>query len=149
MRESVAKSVAAGTGLVVVAAVALFAVLQQEPRAPDAAADPGAEEAREDVAIHEPPEEARVREVPEEQLALGRRVYREQRCARCHSIAGEGSPRNPLDGVGDRLGREEIRLWIAAPQEMRPGVRKPAYALPEEELEPLVAYMVSLRDPDG
>lgn len=158
MRESVAKAVAVATGLLVVAAVVLFAVLQQEPRVVEPAVEGRPEVAEPEVErpdveerpavdrpeVEELREEVDVQEIPQEQLALGRRVYREQRCARCHSIAGEGSPRSPLDGVGDRLTREEIRLWIVAPQEIAPRVRKPSYDLPDEELEALVAYMASL-----
>lgn len=145
MRESVAKIVAVGTGLAVVAAVVLFAVLQQEPRTPEEAEREAPEEVvPKDVSPEDISPEVEAREIREEVLALGRRVYREERCARCHSIAGEGSPRSPLDGVGDRLTREEIRLWIVAPQEIAPRVRKPSYELPEEELEALVAYMASL-----
>lgn len=154
MRESVAKVVAVATGLLVVAAVVLFAVLQQEPGVvePEVEGRPAVEErpeveerpADDRLEVEELREEVDVQEIPQEQLALGRRVYREQRCARCHSIAGEGSPRSPLDGVGDRLTREEIRLWIVAPQEIAPRVRKPSYDLPDEELEALVAYMASL-----
>ena len=79
-------------------------------------------------------------------LALGERVYAEQRCAACHSIAGVGSPRSPLDGAGSRLTASEIRLWIVDPQAMRPGIRKPAFDdLPSGEVEALVAFIQSLR----
>jgi mono/diheme cytochrome c family protein len=81
-----------------------------------------------------------------EVLVLGERVYREQRCATCHSIAGVGSPRSPLDGVGNRLTAAEIRIWIVDPQAARPGIRKPAYdQLPTEQVEALVAFIQSLR----
>ena len=79
-------------------------------------------------------------------IALGERVYGEQRCAACHSIAGVGSPRSPLDGVGSRLTASEIRRWIVDPQAMRPGIRKPAFDdVPPEEVEALVAFIQSLR----
>jgi cytochrome c oxidase subunit 2 len=137
MRESTAKGAALGTGAMIVAAVALFAALQQVDRE---VAAPVAEAETAPIAPQDQPQ------VPDTILALGARVYDEQGCAGCHSIAGVGSPRSPLDGVGTRLTAERIRLWIVDPQAARPGVRKPSYDdLPVAELEALVAYLRSLR----
>jgi cytochrome c oxidase subunit 2 len=137
MRESTAKGAALGTGAMIVAAVALFAALQQVDRE---VAAPVAEAETAPIAPQDQPQ------VPDTILALGARVYDEQGCAGCHSIAGVGSPRSPLDGVGTRLTAERIRLWIVDPQAARPGVRKPSYDdLPVEELDALVAYLRSLR----
>ncbi len=135
MRESLARAAALGTTVAVTAAVGTFAALQQ--RAPDVPPRPPAERpADPDVAGADTP------------LALvdrGRSVYGDSGCATCHSIAGQGSPRFPLDGVGSRLSTQEIRLWIVVPQQIRPGVRKPAYDhLSEEELAALIAYMESV-----
>lgn len=81
------------------------------------------------------------------QVEQGQKVYRELRCQTCHSIAGVGNRRNPLDGVGSRLTEEQIRTWIVAPKEMKPDVRKPAYPkLAKERLEALVAYLASLKE---
>lgn len=156
MRETRARAVAVLTGLLVVGAVVLFAVLQQRPAGPEG---PAADAARADTAEREadaepdaeaertgPGEPDTVAVPSEEELALGRRVYAENRCARCHSIEGEGGRRSALDGVGSRLTREEIRLWIVDPQRIGPGVRKPSYDLPARELEALIGYMQSLRE---
>ncbi len=138
MREKIAKGVALITGLLVVGGAFLFGALQSP--GPEAAVA-GAPDAR--------PTEERL-QAPDTVLAEGRRVYDEQNCALCHSIAGEGSPRSPLDGVGDRLDAEELRLWVVDPQAVDPGVRKPAYDdLPEDEVEVLVAYLQSLTDPNS
>jgi mono/diheme cytochrome c family protein len=80
-------------------------------------------------------------------IERGTAVYREQKCQACHSIAGAGNKRYPLDGVGSRLTEEEIRKWIVAPREMNPRVAKRAYKLPQEDLDALVEYMKSLRKP--
>jgi len=78
-------------------------------------------------------------------IELGKKVYLQQRCKVCHSIDGDGG-KHSLDGVGSRLDREKIRLWIVAPKEVDPKVRKRAYdRLAPEELEALLAYMISLR----
>jgi len=80
------------------------------------------------------------------------KVYAEQKCAVCHSIAGKGNPKGPLDDVGSRLSAEEIRLWMVDPATMTAktkAARKPpmkAYAnLSKEELDALVAYMQGLK----
>jgi len=81
-------------------------------------------------------------------VTRGAEVYREQKCQACHSIAGVGNRRYPLDGVGTKLTEEEIRKWIVAPREMNPKVSKRAYdKLPKGDLEALVAYLKTLRKP--
>ena len=84
----------------------------------------------------------------EARVTRGAEVYREQKCQACHSVAGVGNRRYPLDGVGTKLTEEEILTWIVAPREMNPKVRKRAYdKLPKGDLEALVAYLKSLRQP--
>lgn len=82
------------------------------------------------------------------QASSGKKIYGREGCARCHSIAGEGSPRSPLDGVGERLSAEEIRKWIVAAPELEDELSgrvfrtKQAYGkLPEAELAALVSYL--------
>ena len=74
---------------------------------------------------------------------LGRRAYDRAGCAMCHSIQGKGG-RHPLDGVGERLSKEDIRKWIVSPREMKADVRKKSYRLPEHELEALIEYLHGL-----
>ena len=87
-------------------------------------------------------------------IATGVRVYEEERCALCHSIGDDGNKRGPLDGVGSRLSAEDIERWMLVPDEMteETGAKRrpymPAYPdLSAEELEALVAYMLSLKEP--
>src|SRR5690606_37394439 len=86
-------------------------------------------------------------------IALGREVYASLDCKGCHSIAGQGNPRNPLDGVGRRLARQEIHDWIVAADSVaedlspRAARAKQRYReLPPEQLEALVSYLQSLAD---
>jgi mono/diheme cytochrome c family protein len=86
-----------------------------------------------------------------DRIARGRSVFVEQRCAQCHSIAGVGSPRYPLDGVGARRTPASIRAWtVALPaveDSLPPGIfrRKRSYQqLPATDLDALVAYLSSL-----
>jgi mono/diheme cytochrome c family protein len=85
-------------------------------------------------------------------IERGMKVYADQKCAACHAIAGKGNAKGSLDGVGARLTADEIRLWIVNPAEMTKKTnaeRKPpmrAYPnLPKEDLDALVAYMLSLK----
>ena len=82
----------------------------------------------------------------------GQKVYVEQKCNVCHSIAGIGNKRGALDEVGSKLSADEIRQWIIDAPAMAAKTkadRKPpmkAYAtLPKEAVDDLVAYMQSLK----
>lgn len=83
--------------------------------------------------------------------ADGAKVYAAQKCSICHSVAGVGNKKLPLDGVGGKLTADQMREWIVNPAEAakkhnstaKPPMR--AYAnLPKPELDALVAYMMSL-----
>ena len=45
----------------------------------------------------------------------GVKVFADQKCSLCHSIAGKGNAKGSLDGVGSKLKVEEIRQWIVEP----------------------------------
>ncbi|MEO6238827.1 MAG: cytochrome c [Vicinamibacterales bacterium] len=86
-------------------------------------------------------------------LEKGTKVYAEQKCSMCHSIAGKGNPKGALDDVGARLKAEEIRQWIVEPAAMTTkmkAARKPPMpskysALPKDDLDALVVYLASLK----
>ena len=86
-------------------------------------------------------------------VAKGAKVYADQKCSMCHSIAGKPNTKGPLDGVGSKLKPEEIREWIVDPAGMTKktnATRKPPMpakykTLPKEDLDALVAYMASLK----
>jgi len=80
----------------------------------------------------------------------GAAVYAAQKCSMCHALDGKGQAKGPLDGVGTKLTADEIRQWIVNPAEMTKkanAMRKPAMRaypnLPKEDLDALVAFMVS------
>jgi mono/diheme cytochrome c family protein len=86
------------------------------------------------------------------QIELGMKVYADQKCSVCHSIAGKGNAKGPLDDVGSRLTADQIREWMVSPAEMTKKTkaeRKPpmrAYPnLAKADLDALVAYMLSLK----
>ena len=86
------------------------------------------------------------------QIDRGMKVYVDQKCATCHSIAGKGNAKGALDDVGSRLTADEIRAWLVNPAEMTKKTkaeRKPpmrAYPnLAKDDLDAVVAYMMSLK----
>jgi mono/diheme cytochrome c family protein len=86
------------------------------------------------------------------QIERGMKVYAEQKCSACHSIAGKGNQKGALDDVGSRLTIDDLRAWMVNPAEMTKKTkaeRKPpmrAYPnLAKEDLDAIVAYMASLK----
>jgi mono/diheme cytochrome c family protein len=86
------------------------------------------------------------------QIERGQKVYVAQKCGTCHSIAGKGNAKGPLDNVGAKLTADEIREWIvdapgmtAKTKAARKPVMKAYKTLPKEDLDALVAYMQSLK----
>ena len=83
--------------------------------------------------------------------ARGAKVYADQKCSVCHSIAGKGNTKGPLDAVGTTLSAVDLRAWIvdAVGQTAKTkAARKPAmknYSLPKEDADALVAYLSTLK----
>ena len=82
----------------------------------------------------------------------GMKVYVAQKCSTCHSIDGKGKKTGPLDGVGSKLSEAEVREWIVNSVEMakktkstKKPVMKNYSKLPKEDVDGLVAYMMSLK----
>jgi hypothetical protein len=125
VRKTRAKLLATATALLVVGMAAAFAALHdaKAPQAPAAAvaAGPAADEA-------------------------GRRAFERLNCGMCHSLAGAGNPAGPLDGVGARLDRAQLRAWTTgsgAAREQLPAsaVRRKQAAAADPDLEALLDYL--------
>jgi mono/diheme cytochrome c family protein len=85
-------------------------------------------------------------------VAKGMKVFADQKCALCHSVAGKGNPKGPLEDGIAKLSADDIREWLVNAQAMRDKTgadRKPAMksfaTLPKDDLDALVAYVVSLK----
>lgn len=154
MRERWARRLALLTCLLVLGLTAAFAAVRNLPGAIGAAAPLAVEGAATDGDGAAPDGgDAAPDGGDADALALGRQVYEQNGCAGCHAIAGTGSPRSPLDGVGSALTPAQIREWVIggdsiaedlSPRALR---AKQAYrALTAEQLDALVAYLASLRD---
>ena len=81
----------------------------------------------------------------------GEKLFGEQKCALCHSIAGKGNIKGPLDDVGSRLSADEIRAWMTDAKGMTAKTKAPrkpemrAYALSKQDVDRLVAYLSTLK----
>jgi len=80
----------------------------------------------------------------------GAALFVAQKCSLCHSLAGKGNAKGPLDGIGSKLKAEEIRQWLTTPVEMaakanatRKPVMKSFASLAKEDLDALVAFIAS------
>lgn len=131
MRERWAIGLAILTGVLVLLASAVFAAIQNP------AADGSTAGTEPTAAVN---------------VERGRAVYEANSCARCHQVAGKGSPRSPLDGVGGRLSRDELQQWVTGDDAVaddlsqRALVAKRAYrALSEDDLTALLDYLASLQ----
>lgn len=75
----------------------------------------------------------------------GQQVYTAQKCSMCHSIAGKGNAKNPLDDVGSRMAADEMKKYIANPKSVKADSKMKAYPnLPAEDLDGLVTYLGTL-----
>ena len=86
-------------------------------------------------------------------IEKGMKVYDAQKCSMCHSIAGKGNAKGPLEGVGTKLTEADIRLWMTDPKaataKFKPARTSPPMkaftSLPKEDMDAVVAYMLSLK----
>lgn len=83
----------------------------------------------------------------------GQRVFRAQGCERCHSVQGVGSPRFPLDGVGSRRKRDELRAWTVGAPALEDSLSPSAVRtkrryeqIAPEEMRVLLTYLTALNE---
>ena len=83
--------------------------------------------------------------------AKGAALFTDQKCTLCHSIAGKGNVKGPLDGVGSKDSEADIRAWISDANAMTAktgATRKPAmkqFTLDKADVDALVAYLTTLK----
>jgi mono/diheme cytochrome c family protein len=133
MREIIARAVCALSAGVVLLLSMWFALVHNPPETDTQAVSRPAATAESDA------------------VARGRVVYAEQNCGSCHSIAGRGNPRHPLDDVG--LPGSDAKLADLITGTGIPGLgeavarRKAKYRdLPAQDLQALEAYLLSLAE---
>lgn len=134
MRENWARLIVLFTGLIVLLLAMVFAFVQN----PNTTST---------VLINE---QQKTVSFDAKQVDAGRKIYQEQNCSSCHSIAGKGNPRTPLDSVGTRRTAEELRNWITGSDNLKDLLSdrirrfKQRYKeLSDDELDALVSYLKS------
>jgi mono/diheme cytochrome c family protein len=81
----------------------------------------------------------------------GAALFTAQKCTMCHSYAGKGNPKGPLDKVSAKNKAEHIRQWLQDPEGMRAktnATRTPAMKplkLSADQIDALVAYLTSAK----
>lgn len=155
MREMWARRIAMLTGGLVVVLAVVFAYSQNPPRREPVAAPVVTPPGTPGVGVKPPAPAARatktpappgIAEPPSSLSRTGQEIYAARACARCHSIAGRGSGRSPLDGVGARLSEAEIRAWLTPSAEAKGfRARHANVDLAPAQRDALVAYLRSLR----
>ena len=83
--------------------------------------------------------------------AKGAKLFVDQKCTLCHSVAGKGNAKGPMDDIGSKVSAAEIREWLTDAKAMTAktkATRKPdmkQYTLEKEDVDALVAYVSSLK----
>ncbi len=82
----------------------------------------------------------------------GQEVFAAQKCSMCHSIAGKGNIKGPLDDVGSKFSAAELHEWIVNWKVMAAkhnATRKPPMkdfsSLPKSDVDALVGYLQTLK----
>ena len=84
-------------------------------------------------------------------IEQGAALFVSQKCNQCHSVAGKGNVKGPMDGIGAKRTADEIQQWIVDPEGMR--ARTKATRTPEMKLiklsktqvDALVAYLMTMK----
>jgi mono/diheme cytochrome c family protein len=86
-----------------------------------------------------------------QEATQGAKVFADQKCGLCHSIAGKGNPKGPMEEALNKLSDDEIRMWITDAKgmtEKTKAIRKPPmkqFALPKQDVDALVAYLSAMK----
>lgn len=85
-------------------------------------------------------------------IEKGKQVFAANKCSMCHSIAGKGNPKGPLDDVGSKVSAAEMKQWLNDPKSMaakekkdrKPPMRSFA-TMPADDQDALIAYLQTLK----
>ena len=94
--------------------------------------------------------------VDTEEVNLGREVFMKYACQNCHAVAGlcEGTYAPDLTHLMSRVTfaggmipntEANLKAWIDDPDQIKPGCDMPALKLSTQEIEQVVAYLVTLK----
>jgi len=76
----------------------------------------------------------------------GKEVYDAKKCGLCHTVDGTGGKKGgDLSDVGDKRDAEWLTKYMKDPKSLMPEAKMPAFKGTDDELQDLVAYMMSLK----
>ena len=76
----------------------------------------------------------------------GKDIFTAQKCVLCHKIGGSGGVLGPdLTAVGTRKNAAWLYEYLPKPQAAKPENKMPPVAVKGQELDDLVAYLLSLK----
>ena len=82
----------------------------------------------------------------------GKEVFVANKCSMCHSIAGKGNPKGPLDDVASTVTPAQMKQWLNDPAAMaakehkdRKPPMKSFKTMSAEDQEALIAYLQTLK----
>jgi nitric oxide reductase subunit C len=82
-----------------------------------------------------------------QQLTAGQLVYQAQGCSNCHAINGIGGTSGPdLTKVGSRHDKEWFSGHFKDPQKLVKNSAMPPVTAPDQDIEQLTAYMLTLKE---
>ena len=80
----------------------------------------------------------------------GQKIYTEKKCSMCHKIEGVGGKIGPdLSDVGSKRDAEWIKGFLKDPKSVIPETKQPPFKGTDEELDAVVAYLMSLKKQTG
>jgi cytochrome c2 len=85
-------------------------------------------------------------------IEKGKEVFAASKCSMCHSIAGKGNPKGPLDDVATKVSAAEMKQWLNDPATMaakekkdRKPQMKSFKTMSAEDQDALIAYLQTLK----
>lgn len=88
-------------------------------------------------------------------VTAGQRIVTQGPCAACHTISGtpaQGKVGPALDGIASRsiagvlpFSTDNVKKWVTNPPANKPGTQMPPYALKDQYLDAIAAYLSTLK----
>ena len=76
----------------------------------------------------------------------GKELFSAKKCGLCHTVDGSGGKKGgDLSDVGDKKDAEWLTKYMKDPKSLMPEAKMPAFKGSDEELQDLVAYLLSLK----
>jgi mono/diheme cytochrome c family protein len=76
----------------------------------------------------------------------GKELYEAKKCGLCHTVDGSGGKKGgDLSDVGDKRDAVWLTNYMKDPKSVMPEAKMPAFRGSDEELQDLVAYLMSLK----